>query len=326
MTAPALHYLDDGDELSGWFTRGHDDDEVAAMTAAVNATPPAWWEKAYAGGPPVGPSKLIRPLYYPGNASDKEPSEDGPDVIAVKRAVWRGGRWEGPSSRFDAAFSKAFARGVGGNVIETGLAGFQRQMKIQATGQLGDETYQALRYARVPESLPHAGEPLFDAYAVELLEQAASKPPPGDLAARAAALADYCRRTIAAEPLWHYAQVRPIAPLGVPPNEGGTTDCSGHATCAYFWAGAPDPNHRGFDGYGYTGTLVENPKVVAPYQVGDLGIYGESVSNTTHVVTCHQAGNDASALWCSHGSEGAPCAVKLLYRSDLVAVVRPGLA
>jgi hypothetical protein len=315
-----------GDELSRDETEVYDtlafEEEVER--AAASSAPSAWWEKAYPGGPPAGPAELPRPLYFPGNEAGKPASSPGPDVLAIKRAVWRGGRWAGPASRFDEAYSKAFALGTGGNVIETGVAGFQRQSKIRATGQIGDETYQTMRYARVPDGLPHAGEPLFDATAVTLLEQAAKpKPPSSDVIA--AALADYCRRTIAVAPKWHYRQARPMTTLGVSPDAGGYSDCSEHATAAYFHAGAPDPNNRGYDGYGYTGTLVGNPKVVAPYKIGDLAIYGPSMSSTSHVCTCYQAGDDASALWCSHGSEDAPYSVKLLYRGDLLAVVRPGL-
>ena len=139
-------------------------------------------------------------------------------------------------------------------------------------------------------------------------------------------LADYLRTSIANEPKWHYAQVRPMRNFGVPPDREQTTDCSGQSTSAYFWAGAPDPNPGcNYNGTGYTGTLVNNPKVSAPYQIGDLGIYGTSLGNTTHVVTCYAPGDAASADWCSHGSEAAPYGVALHYRSDLLCVVRPGL-
>jgi hypothetical protein len=317
--------LDLGDELSGDLTLEHDESEVDEYEVAI-ATGPAWWEKAYPGGPPVGPSHLVRPLYFPGNPAGKPASSDGPDVVAVKRAVWRGGRWRGPSSAFDDSYSRGFALGVGGDVIDTGLAGFQRQMKIQATGQIGDETYQALRYARVPDGLPHAGEPLFDATAVELLEQAERAAAAPDVDDVRAAIADYCRRTIANEPKWHYLQARPMTTLGDDPDDGGSSDCSEHATAAYFWAGAPDPNHRGYDRYGYTGTLIGNPATLAPYKVGDLALYGPNTGATSHVCTCIKAGDDASSRWCSHGSEGAPVEVALLYRDDLLVVVRPALA
>jgi hypothetical protein len=325
-----------GDIAARLATLVYDRDEAELYAAAVDPETATtdWWEHAYPGGPPVGP-ELIRPLYFPGNPAGKPPSKDGPDVEAVKRAIWRGGRWQGPASRFDDAYSRGFALGCGGNVVDTGLAGFQRQSRIQATGQMDGETYQTMRYARVPEGLPHAGEPLFDELAVTLLHDAKQL---YDEAVAAddpelvrAAIADYCQRSLSSEPKIHYEQERPIACFGVPPEQGFTTDCSGHSTSAYYWArdstgiAVPDPNGRSFDGYGYTGTLINNPPASSPYQVGDLAIYGTSYANTTHVTTCLRAGDASASGWCSHGSEEAPYAVGLHYRSDLIEVVRPRL-
>ncbi len=314
-----------GDPIAAHLTHTHDKVEVESYAVGVASTPPSWWQQPYAGGPPVGPAKLIRPLYFPGSPSSAAGSADGSDVVAVKRAVWRGGRWPGPSSAFDDTYSKAFALGKGGNVVDTGLAGFQRQMGLDATGQMGDSTYQALRYARVPATLPHGGEPLFDKVAVDLLEKAAAPPakPPVDSVRQM--IADYCRRCITNEPGWHYSQARAMTHLGRTPEAGGTCDCSGHSTGAYCAAGAPDPNGRGYDGYGYTGTLINNPKASSPYKVGDLALYGPSSGNTTHVTTCYIAGDIGTSRWCSHGSESGPNAVALRYRSDLITVVRPAL-
>jgi len=129
-----------------------------------------WWTKGYPGGEPVGPAKLPRALYPPTNSSGKPASSDGPDVTAYKRAVSRLGRW--PWQAFDDTYSRSFALGSSGNVSETGVAGVQRQQGIEPTGNLGDATYQALRYAKIPAGLPHAGQPAFDDPAVELLLKA----------------------------------------------------------------------------------------------------------------------------------------------------------
>jgi len=295
----------------------------------------AWYEKPYKGGPMQGPD-LPRPLYPPDAAPAYTPSKDGKDVLAWKRAIWRGGRWQGPASGFDDSFSNGFSHGKSGNVGETGIAGFQRQMGIQPTGYIGKQTANAIRSALVPDdpSFPHAGEPLLDATAVNLLEEYVQeqKQPPADATDNVRkAITDYCKRSISSEPKIHYQQVRPIACFGVPPENGFTTDCSGHSTCAYYWArkttgvAVPDPNGNGYNGYGYTGTLVNNPKVSSPYKVGDLGLYGSSMSSTSHVVTCYAAGDANTSKWCSHGSEAAPYSVALYYRSDLLCVVRPKL-
>jgi peptidoglycan hydrolase-like protein with peptidoglycan-binding domain len=128
-----------------------------------------WWTTGYPGGSPVGPSKLARPLYAPGNTQGKPPSSDGPDVVAMKRAVSRLGRWRWQA--FDDTYSQGFAKGKSGNVGESGVAGVQRQQGIEPTGSMGDATYQALRYAKIPKGLPNAGQPAFDGPAVDLLEQ-----------------------------------------------------------------------------------------------------------------------------------------------------------
>jgi hypothetical protein len=293
-----------------------------------------WWEKPYKGGPMQGPD-LPRPLYPPDAAPAHAPSRDGKDVIAWKRGIWRSGRWQGPASGFDDSYSNGFAHGRSGNVGETGIAGFQRQMRIEPTGWIGKATANAIRSALVPDGFPHAGEPLLDACAVNLLEeyvqqQQQESSPDADDRVRDA-IAQFCADSIDACGVWHYEQYRPMRYLGTPPENTHNSDCSEHATEAYYWArkqtgvAVPDPNGSGYNGYGYTGTLIDNPKVGAPYKIGDLAIYGSSTSSTEHVCTCYVAGDAASSVWCSHGSEAAPYAVSLYYRSDLLAVVRPAL-
>jgi hypothetical protein len=291
-----------------------------------------WWGKPYKGGPMQGPD-LPRPLYPPDAAPAYTPSKDGKDVIAWKRGIWRGGRWQGPASGFDDSYSNGFAHGRSGNVGETGVAGFQRQMRIQPTGFIGKSTANAIRSALVPDGFEHAGEPLLDACAVNLLEEyVQQQQQPTDAVERVRdAIAEFCSSSIGAEPVWHYEQHRPMRYLGTPPKNTHNSDCSEHATEAYFWArkqtgiAVPDPNGSGYNGYGYTGTLIDNPKASSPYKVGDLAIYGSSTASTEHVCTCYRAGDASSSAWCSHGSEAAPYSVALHYRSDLLVVVRPPL-
>lgn len=246
---------------------------------------------------------------------------DNSDVTAYKRCVSRGGRW--PWQAFDDTYSKNFANGKsGGNVGDSGVKGFQRQMGLDDDGVIGEKTFEAMRTAMVPEGLPHAGEALFDQTALNMLKDAAASPPAGG--GGSAALVQYAKDSIANEPKIHYSQNRPMTHLGVPPSEGFTADCSGHSTGCYFEAGWPDPNGNNYNGSGYTGTQIGNPKYTGTdFQIGDLALYGTSPGNTTHVVTCYIAGNNTTARWVSHGSESAPYPVQLYYRSDLVAVVRP---
>jgi cell wall-associated NlpC family hydrolase len=107
------------------------------------------------------------------------------------------------------------------------------------------------------------------------------------------------------EPRIHYGEVRPM-PLGrtLPL----TTDCSGFVTVCYFLAGAPDPNGRGYDGTGYTGTMLGwLPRIRrAEAQRGDLVVWGAYPGR--HVAVVLEPGDDA--LLCSHGSERGPLAIR----------------
>jgi hypothetical protein len=142
----------------------------------------------------------------------------------------------------------------------------------------------------------------------------------------------FCERVEANRASIHYAQIRPM-PFGRLQNF--TTDCSGLVTCAYRWAdiyssfAVSDPNGLAYSGQGYTGTLLaHNKKHCVPldrkFFVGDMGIYGTSLSNTTHVVICRKDGDVNTSIWTSHGSEDGPYPVRLHYRSDLLVVVRSG--
>ena len=130
-----------------------------------------WWEVGYPGGPMVAVKGFPRPCYPPDAASQgKKPSSDGSDIEAYKRTVSRAGRWQWQS--FDQAFSNAFSHGKGPNVIDTGIEGIQRQQKLDATGWIGQNTFNTLRSIRIPQGLPHAGEAAMDARAVELINMA----------------------------------------------------------------------------------------------------------------------------------------------------------
>ena len=93
---------------------------------------------------------------------------------AYKRTVSRAGRW--PWQGFDEQYSMSFAKGKGGgNVGDSGVAGVQRQLHIQDSGNVGKETFNGLRSIRIPEGLPNAGQPAMDATAVRLINEAYDK-------------------------------------------------------------------------------------------------------------------------------------------------------
>jgi len=132
-----------------------------------------WWQKPYPTGDPVPVAGFPRPLYPPNVKGGYTPSANGIDVKAYKRALGRGGRWPWNPSSYDLAYSNNFAHGkAGGNVGDSGIAGFQRQMGIEASGNLGNKTFDALRRALIPKGLPNAGQPLFDATALNMIGEA----------------------------------------------------------------------------------------------------------------------------------------------------------
>jgi cell wall-associated NlpC family hydrolase len=62
------------------------------------------------------------------------------------------------------------------------------------------------------------------------------------------------------------------------------TDCSSFVTLCYKEGGAPDPNRRGYDGYGFTGTLWPRGVKVYTPRIADLVFYGWGRSGwPTHV-------------------------------------------
>jgi len=129
-----------------------------------------WWETAYKGGPMVAVKGFPRPLYPPDSVDQgKTPSKNGPDVEAYKRTVSRAGRWVWQA--FDQSFSNGFSHGKGPNVTDTGIAGVQRQQKIDPTGWIGTQTFNTLRSIRCPPG-PHEGEMAMDARSVELINAA----------------------------------------------------------------------------------------------------------------------------------------------------------
>lgn len=142
-------------------------------------TAPTWdWEHPYPGGPAVTNIELPRPLHAPGTPGYPA-STPGPDIEAAKRCISRAGRW--PWQTFDQAYSKQFAHGKpGGNVKDSGVAGYQRQQGWEGSGNVGEKTYNSWRNARIPDGLPNAGEPIMDTLAINLFAEAfyMFQPPP----------------------------------------------------------------------------------------------------------------------------------------------------
>jgi cell wall-associated NlpC family hydrolase len=122
------------------------------------------------------------------------------------------------------------------------------------------------------------------------------------------AIVAHARWGIANEAAIHYQQLRPMDGLAQPRKLPLQTDCSGFVTLCYKWAGAPDPNGCGFNGQGYTGTMLQRCTHISKSaaKVGDLVVWGPPPGR--HVAMMIEAGPDP--LLVSHGQEKGPCAVR----------------
>ena len=127
----------------------------------------------------------------------------------------------------------------------------------------------------------------------------------------------FARQGVSEERLIHYAETRPIP---IPPAKSAlpklpfTTDCSGFATLCYHAAGAPDPIGLGYNGQGYTGTLLAHALSagrvytdVRKARPGDLIVYGPG--DGWHVAVIVEPGTDP--LTVSHGQEAGPQLVRV---------------
>jgi hypothetical protein len=140
------------------------------------------------------------------------------------------------------------------------------------------------------------------------------------LASRRAMVAN-CRWAVAHRDRFRYEQVRPI-PVGATRDgdEPIITDCSGFVTLMARWSGLADPNGRGYNGEGWTGTLLEHLSVVGftRTQPGDLAVFGTYPG--VHCAVLLEAGLAETGLaetgpadpWAvSHGVPGDPKRIRL---------------
>lgn len=112
----------------------------------------------------------------------------------------------------------------------------------------------------------------------------------------------------------HYRQLRPMRSryintfdeLKAAIARGMWLDCSESVTLLCHIAGFRDPNGLGYNGYGYTGTMLNycKPHFTAPgdANIGTLLICGPGAGD--HVMAVYKTGSDP--LLFSHGSEGDP--------------------
>lgn len=110
----------------------------------------------------------------------------------------------------------------------------------------------------------------------------------------------------------HYAQIRPMRTIRLrAPAYPMTMDCSEAVTCLCKWAGLQDPNGRGYNGSGYTGTMLEHlPHYHRAGNAlpGALVVFGPGTGEHVAMVLEHDATNP---LLFSHGGENGPIAIHL---------------
>jgi cell wall-associated NlpC family hydrolase len=212
----------------------------------------------------------------------------GKDAIAVKRALSKAGfvRWGG----FTPIFGPFAARA---------LKKFQRKHGLLVSGAYTRQTHVKLA-------------PYFDAYGAFLMGQI-PRPRVGDTRDKiiAGAMLLYNNRVRV-----HYTmsgkRMQGVRERLRPPKYPEWEDCSSSYTWCFWQAGAPDPNGRGYDGFGYTGTLAQNGRRITldQAQPGDAVLYG-SGPPYQHVAMYLGKGK----VW-SHGSENGPYILPIDYRGD----------
>jgi len=210
----------------------------------------------------------------------------GNDVIAHKRAISRAFPTLYPW--WQRGFSPYY-----GETFRNAVKGAQLIMKLPTTGKIDKATHDKLR-ARHAANKP--GEWAFDDYAIQLAKQYCLAHP----------VLTRRQKIVNAGLFWYghrssiaYSQVRPFQ-LCKPQQVPSRWDCSAFVTNCHYAGGAPDPNGRGYDGQGYTGTLINHGHKVNfnDLELGDLIFYGFSsgrpgfsVGDPTHVALYAGGGN-----------------------------------
>lgn len=223
---------------------------------------------------------LPRNLYY------KTLMMRGGDVLALQRALASAGfrRW--------GNFTGVFGKGTKKNVQE-----FQEHIHVKRDGIYDKDVHKKLaRY--------------YDQYGTFLMNKANKV----YTTSPRAVIVSYATFGYNNRYKIHYTQSS-LRMYGVrnkirPPKIPYYEDCSSFSTWTYWGAGVPDPNGLGYNGWGYTGTLVQHGQSTSNPQPGDLAFYGWGAPYH-HVTVC--IGN---GMCISHGSEVGPLLLPVHYRSD----------
>lgn len=203
-------------------------------------------------------------------------------------------------------YNKVIARGYFGSNTRDAIKDVQRKAHLAPTGNIGRRVWLVLdNYylnAKEKSAITHL-----------VLEQRAREAAESALRARESMIGRMITAavyTIDHESSIHYT-MGSLRMVGVTrkirlPDYPRYADCSSGVTWLYWQAGAPDPNARGYDGEGFTGTLAAHGSPVSPSAIvpGDLVFYGAGPTYTHVALAIKGQGQDAR-VW-SHGSESGP--------------------
>lgn len=185
-------------------------------------------------------------------------------VEAYKRTISRasGGDYAWRGLKFTRKFGPVFADAV---------SAFQRHAGLDPTGSIGRNTHNALMAAKTRK-----GEPACDGLSAKILRDACAELKETPLERKVEAGLKCARLYVAqAADIEYNNKIRPMQLRKIPrlPSIG---DCSSACAMIYFNADLDDPNGRGYDGQGYTGTLVGRGREVplGSLQPLDLVFYG----------------------------------------------------
>ena len=190
--------------------------------------------------------------------------DSGRDIVAHKRAVSRAfpELYPWPKRGFSLLFGEYFGNAVKGSCLVMG---------IKPRRVIDLEYHEALERRKKRRDKT---EWAFDSYSIKLAKD----------------YYDYFNKKnirqsiVEAGFFWYqrrmsiaYDQMRPFQKRK-PPQTPTMWDCSAFVTNCYYGGGAPDPNGRGYDGQGYTGTLLSHGKVIpfSQIQTADLIMFGSS--------------------------------------------------
>lgn len=209
--------------------------------------------------------------------------QKGPDIKAYSRTYRRLGIRHRPTTSF-----------FGGHMVDN-TQHFQHSHGLRADGVIGPKTFEKLA--------PH-----FDRYDKYLLKNTQVKPPPNprDLIVGA------CLAMLRHSP-FPYHEIRPY-PATFDQLYRTGSDCSGTSTLSYKYAHTAypglvsDPNGFGFDGYGYTGTLLNHGTRTTTPRPGDLCFYYPTYSHVGVYLS--------SGRVFSHGAPGQPHVIGSSYASQ----------